>query len=129
MKTRDKITYWLDIAEYDIKTAQSLHRSGRYLYAVFTCQQTIEKILKALHLSEYAKEAPYSHNLVYLQSLLSLDLHEDYVKLLAELTAYYIEGRYPSYKTKLSTMISKEKSADVLRRTKRLFKWLRLKIE
>jgi HEPN domain-containing protein len=129
MKLQEKIAYWIDIAEYDMKTAQSLHRSSRYLYAVFTCQQAIEKILKAIHLSEYTKEAPYSHNLVYLQGLLTLELHKDHLELLAELTAYYIEGRYPSYKTRLSTMVSKEKSASALRRTKRLFKWLRLRVE
>ena len=109
--------------------AQSLHRSGRHLYAVFTCQQAIEKILKAIYLAEYAKEAPYSHNLVYLQGLLTLDLPNDCVELLAELTAYYIEGRYPPYETRLPTMVSKEKGASALRRTKRLFKWLRLKVE
>ena len=43
------INNWLELAEYDIKTANSMNKSKRYLYVAFTCQQSIEKILKAIY--------------------------------------------------------------------------------
>lgn len=125
MNISEKIEYWLDIADYDMKTAKSMHDSGRYLYTVFICQQAMEKLLKSLHLKRFSKEAPFTHNLVYLQSLLELRLSEERLKLLSELTAYYIEGRYPSYKAKLSKLVNKDKSSDVLKRTEALYKWLK----
>lgn len=53
MEISEKIAYWLDIAEYDMETAQSIHNNGRYLNAVFMCQQATEKMLKALHMQKY----------------------------------------------------------------------------
>jgi HEPN domain-containing protein len=125
----EKIEYRIDIADYDMKTGRSMQEGGRYLYTVFMCQQAIEKLLKSLHLKRFSKEAPLTHNLVYLQSLLELNLSEEHLKLLAELTAYYIEGRYPSYKAKLSRMVNKDKSSDILKRTEALYKWLKRKMK
>lgn len=48
MDKKEKVEYWLDIADYDLETAKSMLTSGRYLYVVFMCQQAIEKLLKAL---------------------------------------------------------------------------------
>lgn len=39
----DKTAYWLDIADYDLDTAEALHNSGRWLYVAFMCHQVIEK--------------------------------------------------------------------------------------
>lgn len=35
MDKEDKYLYWLDIAEYDMVTAESMFNSSRYLYVVF----------------------------------------------------------------------------------------------
>ena len=129
MNIQDKITYWQDIALYDLETAELLDKNGRYLYAAFMCQQALEKILKALYLHRFSKEAPHSHNLVYLESLLELNMSKNRVPLLAELTAYYIEGRYPSYKAKLSTLIDKKKSSMVEKTSRELFEWLQEKLK
>jgi len=39
MTDEQKYEYWLDIAEYDLATASSLHESGRWLYVLVMCQQ------------------------------------------------------------------------------------------
>ncbi|MCD6297180.1 MAG: HEPN domain-containing protein [Deltaproteobacteria bacterium] len=129
MEISEKIEYWVDIAEYDMQTARSLHGSGRYLYTVFMCQQAAEKMLKANYIQRFSKEAPFSHNLVYLNSLMELGASDKQLKLIAELTAYYIEGRYPTYKKKLSTLIDEEKSSSILKQTEELFKWLKSKLK
>ena len=125
MEVKEKIEYWLDVSCYDMVTAESMQRSGRYLYTVFMCQQAIEKLLKTLHLQKDGKEAPFSHNLIYLQSLLDIIPDESYLELMAELTTYYLEGRYPTYKQKLSSLITQDKAADILKKAKEIFQWLK----
>jgi hypothetical protein len=49
MNKDDKYLHWEDIASYDLETAESMLKSGRYLYVVFMCQQSIEKLAKGLH--------------------------------------------------------------------------------
>lgn len=50
-----KATYWIEMPDYDLETAEAMLSTGCYLYVAFMCHQTIEKILKAywtLHLEE-----------------------------------------------------------------------------
>ena len=39
----NKVAYWLDIADYDLDTAEAMYQTGRRLYVAFMCHQTIEK--------------------------------------------------------------------------------------
>jgi len=129
MNTEEKVAYWLDIAQYDLETAKSIQQSGRYVYTVFMCQQAVEKLLKALYLKKYEKEAPRSHSLVYLEGLLNLKLDEPQRELLAELTSYYIEGRYPTYKQKTSQLVNEAKANELLKKTLETFIWLSSQIK
>lgn len=43
----DKVTYWIDIADYDLETADAMFITKRWLYVAFMCHQAIEKTLKA----------------------------------------------------------------------------------
>jgi len=43
----DKVSYWINIADYDLGTAEDLYTSKRWLYVAFMCHQVIEKTLKA----------------------------------------------------------------------------------
>lgn len=129
MEPQKKIEYWLDIAQYDMDTAHSMQEAGRYLYTVYMCQQAVEKMLKTLHVQKLGKEAPYSHNLVYLQSLVDLNPDESYLELMAELTAYYIEGRYPAYKQKLSLLVDRMKAQELLEKTTEIFQWLKSQVK
>jgi len=90
--------------------------------------QLQKDIMQWIFLKKFSKEAPFSHNLVYLNSLVELGTSDSHLKLIAELTTFYIEGRYPAYKKKLSAMINKEKSSSILKRTEELFKWLKSKL-
>lgn len=39
---------WRERAEYDLETAEAMITTARYIYAVFMCQQAVEKSFKAL---------------------------------------------------------------------------------
>lgn len=126
MKTKEKISFWVDAGNYDLKTAEFMQKSGRYVYTAFLCQQAIEKYLKALYIKKTSHEAPRTHNLVYLIGLLQLEITDEQLKLLTDLTSYYIEGRYPTYKQKISSTLSRKKADIILAKTKEIIKWLKL---
>ena len=129
MKLSDKIAFWTDAGDYDLKSARVMQKTGRYVYTAFLCQQALEKYLKAMYLQRTSKEAPRSHNLVYLAGLLELKLTEERLELLTELTSYYIEGRYPDYKNKVSGTVKKGKADDMLARTGGVVRWLKSELK
>ena len=129
MTSEEKVEYWLDIAEYDLETAIAMQKSGRYLYTVFMCQQALEKLLKALHIRQKGEEAPRTHTLLYQFKLLDISFETDYVETLARLNTYYVEGRYPAYKQKLSQMLNKEIAEALLNQTEEIFQWLRSQLQ
>jgi HEPN domain-containing protein len=125
MTPEEKVEHWLDIAEYDLETARAMQHSGRFLYTVFMCQQALEKLLKAIHIHQKGEEAPRTHNLSYLFELLDLPEDTEYLQTMTRLTAYYIKGRYPTYKQKLSQMLDKKASQVFLDETQEIYQWLK----
>lgn len=125
MTPQEKVEHWLDIAEYDLETAVAMQSSGRYLYTVFTCQQALEKLLKAIHIQQKGEEAPRTHNLLHLFRLLNLPQRMDYLQTMTSLNTYYLEGRYPAYKQKLSQLLDKKSAQAFLDETKEIFQWLK----
>ena len=62
MTKDEKVQYWLDIAKYDIDTAETLRLGGRWLHVAFMCHQVIEKTLKAYWCATQETEPPYTHS-------------------------------------------------------------------
>lgn len=137
MDREQKFSYWEDIAQYDLETARAMLASSRYLYVVFMCQQSLEKLVKGLFVMFCGSEPPRSHNIaqIFKQVLESGDYefkndagfigkydkcNEFFIKLLA----YYIAERYPSYKEKLSQAVDQQEAAEVLARSEEVFEWL-----
>lgn len=133
MDNNEKFEHWQDIAEYDLETAEAMYKAGRYLYVVFMCQQAIEKLTKGLHVLHREEEAPRTHN-IYSVFKKAFDpsqkdekfirKEEEYAPFFAELLAYYISERYPSYREKLSNTIKQGKAEEVLKQTREVFTWL-----
>ena len=65
---------WFIQADYDYKTAQAMHKAGRYIYAVFMCHLCIEKALKGLHAKKTSQTPPKTHSLIYLIEKINLDV-------------------------------------------------------
>jgi len=128
MNLSEKVNFWIENAEYDIDTAKSMLEAKRYVYTLFACQQAIEKILKAMYLYKNGKEAPRSHNLVYLVSLVDISLEDADIDTLAELSSFYIEGRYPDYKKKINEMVNQEKAITVMKKSEELFQCIKSRI-
>ena len=89
--------YWLEIASYDLKTAEAMLNSKRFLYVGFMCHQSIEKILKGIYSKKHNKVPPRIHNLARLLKLVKLDneLPDNFIDLINELNPLNIATRYP----------------------------------
>jgi hypothetical protein len=48
---------WIVLAEYDLETARHMLSTGRYLYVIFMCHLSLEKMLKA-HVTEVTQTIP-----------------------------------------------------------------------
>ncbi|MCF7956294.1 MAG: HEPN domain-containing protein [Phycisphaerae bacterium] len=121
---------WLDLAQYDFDTAEIMLDRGRHIYVAFMCQQTIEKVLKAIYVKNTNQAPPYTHNLTRLLDKLSLaeQLDDAQCSALETLNSYYIECRYTEAFEELSSMLDQAKSKELFNMTKELFKWFKSKV-
>ena len=83
------------------------------------------KLLKAIHIHQKGQEAPRTHNLLRLLELLQLPKKPEYLQTMGQLNAYYIKGRYPVYKQKLSNMLDQQAAQSFLDETQEIFQWLK----
>ena len=126
----DKVTYWIDMSDYDFDTAKAMLETKRYLYVAFMCHQTIEKILKA-YWSKVLEEPPLKiHSLSRLaeKSGLDKDMLEEQMDFIDELEPLNIEARYPSYKERLMKSLTSDRCKELIEQTDRLRIWIKSKL-
>jgi HEPN domain-containing protein len=46
-RMKKEVKNWLDSAQYDLETAEHIFNAGRYIYTIFMCHLSLEKLLKA----------------------------------------------------------------------------------
>lgn len=125
-KVKERIEYWLDLADYDLDTEKVMLESKRYLYLGFMCHQVIEKSIKAYFWHSKESEPPYIHNLFLLaekSGLINL-LDDEKKELINELIPLNIQARYPEDKETLLKKLNYSKSRSLFKRTKGLFEWI-----
>ena len=71
---RKDTSNWIALAEYDLEIARRMLATRRFLYVVFMCHLTLEKMLKA-HFTESTQSIPVkTHDLIYLIKKSQLEL-------------------------------------------------------
>jgi HEPN domain-containing protein len=127
MDNKNKIEYWLALAEYDIEVALSLLQSKKFLYVGFFCHLIIEKTIKAYFWYILNSEPPFSHNLIYLAEKYGLieELNPEFIGLLNVLMPLNIEGRYPTDKQLLVQQLTETRINDIFNKTISLQKWIK----
>ena len=126
----DKVTYWIEMSDYDFDTAKAMLETKRYLYVAFMCHQTIEKILKA-YWSKVLEEPPLKiHNLSRLaeKSGLDKDMSEEQTDFIDKLEPLNIEARYPSYKERLMKSLTEDRCKELIEQTNELRIWIKIKL-
>lgn len=126
----DKVAYWMDIADYDLDTAEAMYQTGRWLYVAFMCHQVIEKILKAYWCATQPDDPPYTHNHKRLASGCGLygSMSEKQKDFIETVTNYNIEARYPEDREALSRTLTKQACRELIEETKRMQIWIKEKL-
>lgn len=139
MDNKEKYGYWEEYAQYDLDTAGVMFDTGRYLYAVFMCQQAVEKIVKGIYVFYTDEEPIKTHNIAllfgnlcdreefskYISDDKEFDRHKDeYMPVFVRLLAFYISARYPAYKEKLVSMLAEEEAQEIVHKAKEVFAWV-----
>ncbi|MGB9629060.1 MAG: HEPN domain-containing protein [Thermodesulfobacteriota bacterium] len=130
MDDQKNIQMWLDRVEYDMDTAKAMLKTGRYIYAIFMCQQSLEKCLKAL-IAYQGKEVFPIHNLRRLAEIASIlhEFDESTLLKLDFLSNYYINARYKEDLNQLLKGISEAVVHDFIQFTEGIISWLYQKMK
>ena len=126
----DKVEYWLELCDDDIKAAKAMLKSKNYLWAGFICHLIAEKALKAAISDITSEVPPKTHDLPRLASMTSLcdDISEEHMLLLKKLMPLQIEARYPEYKEKISALMTENYCAKLLNDTEDFLCWIKAKL-
>jgi HEPN domain-containing protein len=118
---------WFKQADYDRDTAEFMFSGGRYFYSVFMCHLSIEKALKGMYIRKFEKVPPKTHNILYLLEFIDLDLPEDMYDFVFTLNRVSVLTRYPDNLQKMLEDYTKEKTNEILGKSKELLRWLKEK--
>lgn len=124
-----QIEYLLTQSDNDLPVAESLLEKGHYTWCLFVGHLVLEKILKAIYVREHQKIAPRIHDLVKLAKATSLNLSDEQVVFLSEVSDFSMEGRYPDEKNQFALKCDREFASNYLRRIKEMRAWLKKQIE
>lgn len=126
----DKVTYWVELSDYDLKTSEAMFKSERYLYVGFMAHQAIEKILKAYFVNKKSESAPFSHSLSFLakQSDIYREFSEEQKDFIDLLEPMNIEARYPTHKEQLLKSLTEKRCAEILKNAQELQRWIMQKL-
>jgi HEPN domain-containing protein len=119
---------WFRQAEYDMKTADALFESKRYIYAVFICHLAVEKALKGLYQKRMRETPPKIHNLVFLIEKMGLEPPDDMYELIYSLNRVSIPTRYPDDIEKMKREYNKRKTVTFVVKGKDVLKWLKAQL-
>ena len=125
----EDVKRWLELAKYDLGTAEAMYASGRYLYVLFCCQQAIEKLLKARIVERTGEFPPRTHDLTKLSQSVALSLTEGQDGFLRSLTKYYIGTRYPEEISLLAQETTGPIANQFLQQTKEFAQWLETQLK
>lgn len=117
-------TFWLEEAEEAKQVAQHLFEKKDYSYALFFGHLAIEKLLKAIYVSQKAEQAPFIHNLLRLAESIQLLLTDEQREDLIRITAFHLESRYPDEKRSFRKKCTAAYAQAELDKINEVFVWL-----
>ena len=107
----------------EFSTAEVNFKSSKYFSAAFWCQQSIEKLLKALYILKKRKSPESTHSLSYLGR--EVGAPKEFWKFLKDLSAQYYISRYPDATEDVPYLTyTKEEVQNYLSKTKEFMTWL-----
>ncbi|MBS3123074.1 HEPN domain-containing protein [Candidatus Woesearchaeota archaeon] len=125
---RKEVENWWEQAKDDLDSAIQNLTIKKYHLVVFLCQQSVEKGLKAVYIHQKELSPGTTNSLIFLAS--EIKLPSEHFKFLRELTPQFVNTRYPDAAYGLpKDLYDEEIAQEYLKKTKEVFKWLKLQIE
>ena len=116
--------HWLEMAEYDLGTAEAMLKSRRYVYVIFFCHLGLEKALKACVAEFAGLFPPRTHNLTKLLELAGVEAAPGFREFINKLSAMAVITRYPEDLGQFKRTQAKE----YLNQTREVFAWLKQRL-
>lgn len=130
MTQDEHIKYWIDSADHDLDTSNTLFGVGKYDWSLFIGHLVLEKLLKAIYVQNNDnKMPPKFHNLVRLAEISNIEIDEDKKLVLDKINDFNVEVRYPEYKNEFYKSCTKEFAEENINKIKELYKWLKSQIK
>lgn len=120
MNQKEAVKYWIASAEEDWSVAQSLLKSDKYNHALFFLQLTLEKLIKAVHVSRKDESPLYVHNLVLLVQKAGIEFSDEDLADLKEISSFNVSARYDSYKRDFYKKATREFATEWMKRGENL---------
>lgn len=120
---REEILAWWKQSREDFESAKYNLKGGRYYLAIFLCQQSVEKGLKACFMKIKKSNPGNTHSLLFLAREVSLPTK--FYGFLRRLTPQFVNTRYPDAASGTPSEIYDEESAALfLKETEEVMEWL-----
>ena len=116
---------WYFQSDYDLETAFDMFKSGRYVYCIFMSHLSLEKALKGLLVKSKGEFPSKSHSLIYFVEKMELKMEESSYEFLFTLNKISVPTRYPEDLRKLFSAYTKERTNDILNKTKEIQSWIK----
>lgn len=127
MALRFEVRLWWAQARRDLRIGERNHQHRDYEAAVFYCEQSVEKALKALLMHRTGTPAPRIHNLPELGRLAGVD--QATLQFLTDLTPHYMISRYPDAAGAVTKdLYDGRMSLRFLRGSKEVLSWCRRRL-
>lgn len=108
-----------------METAKHMLKTKRYIYVVFMCHLSLEKMLKAHVEFEENKFPPKIHDLIKLTSRAKLDIPDALNDVIVDLNKASIPTRYPEDLQRSLDQYTKKYCAELVKQTEATLKWLK----
>ena len=126
MEINEHIRYWLNSADHDLDTAESLFSAEKFDWCLFLGHLVLEKGLKAYYVKDNQNRMPpKTHNLVKLAEKTTIPLNDELKLFLDEVNDFNLEVRYPEYRQEFYKSCTKEFAEEYLDKIKEQYKWIK----
>ncbi len=113
---------WARLAEEDLQAAKFVLKDSLFRPSIFHCQQSLEKLLKAIWIEQKEEGyPPREHNLNVLAQLVGLKLTKEQIEFFDDRSKQYTPSRYGDVLVDYSL----EEAENYYQTTLEQFEWLR----
>ncbi len=116
---------WIKSSERDWKTMQRLYKSKDYVWTLFLGHLVLEKLIKAIIVKQTGEQAPFSHSLAFLVKKTKLQISEERLDWLEEITGFNLNARYDNFKDDFYKRCTKQFAMVWIDKIKLLRVWLK----